>query len=76
MGVAVSTLGATMSEEFDNVAIDNFRKYLRIKTIQPNPDYEGCVKFLIEMANELGMTHKIFEVSLEGICLFNLSIKV
>lgn len=52
-----------MLEEFDKLAIDNFRKYLRIKTVQPHPDYEGSVKFLVGMANELGMTHKIIEVS-------------
>ena len=53
-----------MSEELDQLAIDNFRKYLQIKTVHPAPDYEGCVEFLLKLADELGMTHKVIEVSL------------
>ena len=53
-----------MSEELDQLAIDNFRKYLQIKTVHPAPDYEGCVKFLLKLADDLGMIHKVIEVSL------------
>ena len=49
----------------NQLEIESFRKYLQIKTAHPSPDYEGCVKFLIGIANELGMTHKIIEVSLK-----------
>lgn len=51
-----------MSSESDLKAIENFRNYLRIKTVHPNPDYDGCVKFLIGMAEELGLKHEIIEV--------------
>lgn len=47
---------------FDASAIENFRKYLRIKTIHPDPDYAGCVEFLREMAGELEMEFKTIEV--------------
>jgi aminoacylase len=42
-------------------AIENFREYLRIKTVQPTPDYNGAVKFLQKMADQLQLSYKIFE---------------
>lgn len=53
-----------MSSEADLKAIENFRNYLRIKTVHPNPDYVGCLKFLIGIAKDLGLEHQIFEVKL------------
>lgn len=50
------------STEADFNAIENFRNYLRIKTVHPNPDYEICVKFLTGIAKELGLEHEIIEV--------------
>ncbi|XP_063147990.1 aminoacylase-1 [Candoia aspera] len=32
-----------------------FREYLRIKTVQPQPDYDTAVKFLERIASELGL---------------------
>ena len=49
-----------MSE--DQKSIDNFRNYLKIKSVHPNPDYEGIVIFLSNLAQELGLDHKIIEV--------------
>lgn len=49
--------------EADLRAIENFRNYLRIKTVHPNPDYVECVKFLIGIAEELGLEHEIIEVT-------------
>lgn len=49
-------------EESDLTAIENFGKYLRIKTVHPKPDYDGCVKFLTEIAKEIGLEHEIIEV--------------
>lgn len=49
--------------EEDKRAIENFRNYLRIKTVHPAPDYQGCLKFLINMAEEIGLEHKVIEVS-------------
>lgn len=63
MGVAVEALKAEMFEDLDKLAINNFQRYLRIKTVHPNPDYENCVKFLVELADELKLSHRIIEVS-------------
>ncbi|KAI9293384.1 aminoacylase-1A-like protein [Neoconidiobolus thromboides FSU 785] len=42
-------------------AVTNFRKYLRIKTVQPTPDYESCKSFLIKLGDELGLESKVIE---------------
>jgi aminoacylase len=44
--------GADTSED---VAVTNFRRYLRINTEHPHPDYESCKKFLFEYGKELGL---------------------
>ena len=36
-----------------------FRTYIRIKSVQPNPDYESCMEFLKEQAAVLGLPYKI-----------------
>ena len=38
-----------------------FREYLRIKSVQPDPDYEGCMAFLKERARVMGLPYKIVE---------------
>ncbi|XP_067042293.1 aminoacylase-1-like isoform X1 [Acropora muricata] len=40
-------------EEHPSVTV--FREYLRIKTVQPNPDYESAVTFLQRIAGELDL---------------------
>ncbi|XP_044728664.1 aminoacylase-1-like [Chrysoperla carnea] len=42
-------------------AIQNFRKYLQIKSVQPNPDYGACVDFITGQAKELGLPIKVHE---------------
>ena len=37
----------------ENIAVTNFRRYLRIDTMHPTPDYTEAVQFLREMAAEL-----------------------
>jgi aminoacylase len=49
-----------MAEE--NPAVTRFREYLRIKTVQPNPDYESCKKWLLGQAEEIGLSSQVFEV--------------
>lgn len=52
-----------MSEpDLHQVAIDNFREYLRIKTVHPNPNYTACLEFLKRMAHELKLEFRTFEV--------------
>ncbi|CAG8488122.1 4876_t:CDS:2 [Acaulospora colombiana] len=45
----------------ENPAVTRFRQYLRCKTVQPNPDYESCTKFLLEQAKEIGLKAQTFE---------------
>ncbi|KAF9020524.1 adenylate cyclase [Haplosporangium bisporale] len=49
------------SSTAEHPAVTRFREYLRIKTMQPNPDYEGSTAFLINQANEIGMPYKVVE---------------
>lgn len=46
----------------EHIAVTRFREYLRIKTVQPNPDYVGSTAFLIRQAEEIGMPYKVVEV--------------
>ena len=46
----------------ENPATTLFRKYLRIKSVQPNPDYQGCVEFLKEQAERLGLQYYVTEM--------------
>ena len=49
-----------MAKEAPEVSL--FREYLRIKTVQPNPDYEGSTEFLKRIANDLDLPVKVFEM--------------
>ncbi|XP_068718349.1 aminoacylase-1-like [Montipora capricornis] len=42
----------------EDPSITVFREYLRIKTVQPNPDYESAVIFLERIAGELDLKFK------------------
>ncbi|XP_022100151.1 aminoacylase-1-like isoform X3 [Acanthaster planci] len=46
----------------EDQAVSNFREYLRIKTVHPEPDYAGALLFLQRMATELGLPYEIVEV--------------
>ncbi|CAG8571804.1 3415_t:CDS:2, partial [Cetraspora pellucida] len=47
--------------KMENPAVTRFRQYLRIKTVQPKPDYESCTRFLLEQAKEIGLKSSVFE---------------
>ncbi|KAF2893524.1 hypothetical protein ILUMI_12649 [Ignelater luminosus] len=47
-------------ENLDQIAVENFRNYLRIRSVHPNPDYDGCVAFLENQAKTLGLPMKVF----------------
>lgn len=46
----------------EDPAVTNFRTYLRINTMQPNPDYGAADMFYKAMANELGLDFKSVDV--------------
>lgn len=41
--------------------MENFRDYLRINSMQPNPNYEAIRTFLVKMAGELGLPVRVIE---------------
>ncbi|CAB4064527.1 ACY1 [Lepeophtheirus salmonis] len=50
---------SNMAEE--NPSVTLFREYLRIKSVQPKPDYEGCMRFLEGRAKVMDLPYQIFE---------------
>lgn len=42
-------------------AVTNFRNYIRIKTVQPNPDYAACMQYLQGQARELEADFQVVE---------------
>ena len=43
----------TMSDAEENPSTTLFRDYIRINTMQPNPDYPACIKFLRGVADSM-----------------------
>uniref|UniRef100_A0A8D0BPW2 N-acyl-aliphatic-L-amino acid amidohydrolase n=1 Tax=Salvator merianae TaxID=96440 RepID=A0A8D0BPW2_SALMN len=46
----------------EDPSVTLFREYLRIKTVQPDPDYDTAVKFLERIASELSLQCQKIEV--------------
>ncbi|CAD5119748.1 DgyrCDS8343 [Dimorphilus gyrociliatus] len=46
----------------ENPATTLFREYLRIKSVQPKPDYDGVVKFLTRISKELDLPMQVIEL--------------
>ncbi|XP_075430342.1 aminoacylase-1 isoform X2 [Ascaphus truei] len=47
----------------EDPATSRFREYLRIQTVQPEPDYDGAVRFLVREAEDIGLQIKKVELS-------------
>uniref|UniRef100_A0A0N5ACS5 N-acyl-aliphatic-L-amino acid amidohydrolase n=1 Tax=Syphacia muris TaxID=451379 RepID=A0A0N5ACS5_9BILA len=45
----------------EDIAVTNFRKYLRINTAHPTPDYETCKQFLLELGAQLNLERNVYE---------------
>ncbi len=50
------------SSEEEHPAVSLFREYLRIRTVQPDPDYAASNAFLERQAARLGLPHKVVEM--------------
>ncbi|KAI4503616.1 hypothetical protein M0802_001019 [Mischocyttarus mexicanus] len=48
--------------QLDATAVENFREYLRIPSIQPNINYDACVEFLHKQAKSLDLPVKVYHV--------------
>lgn len=46
----------------ESLAVTNFRRYLRILTVHPKPDYHSCSIFLRGLAEEVGLEFREVEV--------------
>uniref|UniRef100_A0A8D1UTG4 N-acyl-aliphatic-L-amino acid amidohydrolase n=1 Tax=Sus scrofa TaxID=9823 RepID=A0A8D1UTG4_PIG len=55
---------ASKGREGEHPSVTLFRQYLRIRTVQPEPDYGAAVAFLEERARQLGLGCQKVEVSL------------
>ncbi|XP_076236670.1 aminoacylase-1 [Calliopsis andreniformis] len=48
--------------QLDATAVENFREYLRIPSVQPNINYDDCIAFLQKQAKSLDLPLKIYHV--------------
>ncbi|XP_011638967.1 aminoacylase-1 [Pogonomyrmex barbatus] len=48
--------------ELNETAVENFREYLRIPSVQPDVNYDDCVAFLTRQAESLGLPIKVYHV--------------
>ncbi|XP_053989592.1 aminoacylase-1-like [Hylaeus volcanicus] len=48
--------------QLDATAVENFREYLRIPSVQPNINYDECVAFLRKQAKSLDLPVKVYHV--------------
>lgn len=48
--------------QLDATAVENFREYLRIPSVQPDINYDACVEFLHKQAKSLDLPIKVYHV--------------
>lgn len=60
--MAAQTSTVQQEQGAEDPAVTNFRRYLRIKTVEPDPDYAGAIEFLKEMSREMGLPVQCVEV--------------
>lgn len=53
---------AKMAKSDEDPAVTLFRDYLRIKSVQPDPDYDSCLDFLKVQAQRLDLKYHITEM--------------
>jgi len=46
----------------EDISVTTFREYLRINTMQPDPNYEAAVEFLCKLAKDVGLECKVVRV--------------
>lgn len=55
-------ISADQKQALDSQAVNNFREYLQIPSVQPNINYDACVKFLQSQATGLGLPIEVVSV--------------
>uniref|UniRef100_A0A6I8PNG7 N-acyl-aliphatic-L-amino acid amidohydrolase n=1 Tax=Ornithorhynchus anatinus TaxID=9258 RepID=A0A6I8PNG7_ORNAN len=61
MAKKTNTSHLSLGQEHPSVTL--FRQYLRIRTVQPDPDYDAAIQFLEKMAGELELQCQKVEVA-------------
>ncbi|XP_053324680.1 aminoacylase-1 [Spea bombifrons] len=56
----------------ENPATGLFREYLRIRTVHPEPDYDGAIEFLVRVAEDIGLESRKIKLS-SGLTILILS---
>eukprot|EP00079_Xenopus_tropicalis_P020137 XP_012810710.1 PREDICTED: aminoacylase-1-like isoform X1 [Xenopus tropicalis] len=51
------------ASQTEDPATSLFREYLKIQTVQPDPDYDGAMNFLTRVAEDIGLESKKIELS-------------
>ncbi|XP_018568185.1 aminoacylase-1 isoform X1 [Anoplophora glabripennis] len=59
----MSSLSADQRKALDTQAVNNFREYLQIPSVQPDINYDDCVTFLKKQAKSLGLPIKVIEIT-------------
>ncbi|KAL3268598.1 hypothetical protein HHI36_007705 [Cryptolaemus montrouzieri] len=49
-------------EQINDLALKNFREYLRIPSVHPNVNYNDCVKFLKQLAEDIDLPIEVIRV--------------
>lgn len=52
----------TSKTELDELAVENFRTYLRFPTVHPNPDYSAAVNWLRDQGTKIGLECFLTEI--------------
>ncbi|XP_033327279.2 aminoacylase-1 [Megalopta genalis] len=55
-------MSSQTQSQLDETAVENFREYLRIPSVQPNINYDDCIKFLQKQAKTLDLPIKEYIV--------------
>ncbi|XP_066907292.1 aminoacylase-1 [Halyomorpha halys] len=42
--------------------VETFREYLKIRSVHPEPDYDGCIEFVKKRADQYGLKTQIFRL--------------
>lgn len=55
-------MSSSSQTQLNATAVENFREYLRIPSVQPNINYDDCVAFLRKQAESLNLPIKVYHV--------------
>ncbi|XP_014608257.1 PREDICTED: aminoacylase-1-like [Polistes canadensis] len=55
-------MALSSQSQLDATAVENFREYLRIPSVQPDINYDACVEFLHKQAKSLDLPVKVYHV--------------